>query len=132
MIKFCEGRRDSVVNRAPVASPVPQYPAMNNPTPSSYPFTATPSSSLQPPQMTTPRGPSPNGKAPESEPCYLDRPHMHIAAIDNSLSFPHQHPKGWREFTYGWLFLVSRGYDLREVSQILTLHPSSLSHSLDS
>ncbi|KAG8930968.1 phosphatidyl inositol kinase, partial [Tulasnella sp. 408] len=105
MIKFCEGRRDSVVNRAPVASPVPQYPAMNNPTPSSYPFTATPSSSLQPPQMTTPRGPSPNGKAPESEPCYLDRPHMHIAAIDNSLSFPHQHPKGWREFTYGWLFL---------------------------
>ncbi|KAG9049281.1 phosphatidyl inositol kinase [Tulasnella sp. UAMH 9824] len=105
MIKFCEGSRDSVVNRAPVASPVPQYPAMNNPTPSSYPFTTTPSLSLQPPQMTTPRGPSPNGKAPEKEPCYLDRPHMHIAAIDNSLSFPHQHPKGWREFTYGWLFL---------------------------
>ncbi|KAG8920936.1 phosphatidyl inositol kinase [Tulasnella sp. 417] len=105
MIKFCEGKRDSVVNRAPAASPVPQYPAMNHPTPSAYPFTATPSSTLQPPQMTTPRGPSPNGKAPENEPCYLDRPHMHIAAIDNSLSFPHQHPKGWREFTYGWLFL---------------------------
>ncbi|KAG8946902.1 phosphatidyl inositol kinase [Tulasnella sp. 424] len=105
MIKFCEGRRDSVVNRAPVPSPVPQYPAMNQPTPTPYPSTATPSSSLQPPQMTTPRGPSPNGKAPEGEPCYLDRPHMHIAAIDNSLSFPHQHPKGWREFTYGWLFL---------------------------
>ncbi|KIO28478.1 hypothetical protein M407DRAFT_22368 [Tulasnella calospora MUT 4182] len=105
MIKFCEGRRDSVVNRAPVASPVPQYPAMNHPTPSPYPNIATPSSTLQPPQMSTPRGPSPNGKAPEGEPCYLDRPHMHIAAIDNSLSFPHQHPKGWREFTYGWLFL---------------------------
>ena len=24
-----------------------------------------------------------------------DKPHMHIAAIDNSLSFPHHHPKGW-------------------------------------
>jgi phosphatidylinositol 4-kinase type 2 len=30
---------------------------------------------------------------------------MHIAAIDNSLSFPHEHPKGWRSFTYGWLYL---------------------------
>lgn len=33
------------------------------------------------------------------------RPHIHIAAIDNSLSFPHEHPKGWRSFTYGWLYL---------------------------
>lgn len=32
-------------------------------------------------------------------------PHMHIAAIDNSLAFPHQHPVGWRNYTYGWLFL---------------------------
>lgn len=32
-------------------------------------------------------------------------PHMHVAAIDNSLAFPHQHPLGWRSFTYGWLFL---------------------------
>ncbi|GAA6005986.1 1-phosphatidylinositol 4-kinase LSB6 [Rhodotorula paludigena] len=32
-------------------------------------------------------------------------PHMHVAAIDNSLAFPHQHPLGWRVFTYGWLFL---------------------------
>ena len=23
----------------------------------------------------------------------------------NSLSFPHEHPKGWRSFTYGWLYL---------------------------
>ncbi|KAG9015617.1 phosphatidyl inositol kinase [Tulasnella sp. 427] len=106
MIKFCEGQRDSVVTRAPVASPVPQYPTMNHPAPSPYPSMAPNSSTLQPPQMNTPRGPSPNGKAPEREPCYLDRPHMHIAAIDNSLSFPHQHPKGWREFTYGWLYLV--------------------------
>jgi len=32
-------------------------------------------------------------------------PHMHIAAIDNSLAFPHRHPVGWRNYTYGWLFL---------------------------
>jgi hypothetical protein len=28
-----------------------------------------------------------------------------IAAIDNSLSFPHHHPKGWRSYPYGWLYL---------------------------
>jgi len=32
------------------------------------------------------------------------RSHIHIAAIDNSLSFPHEHPRVWRSFTYGWLF----------------------------
>lgn len=28
-----------------------------------------------------------------------------IGAIDNSLSFPHQHPQGLRDYPYGWLFL---------------------------
>ncbi|KIY46206.1 hypothetical protein FISHEDRAFT_48152 [Fistulina hepatica ATCC 64428] len=41
--------------------------------------------------------------APEAD--YARRPHIHIAAIDNSLSFPHQHPQGWRSYTYGWLYL---------------------------
>ncbi|KAK2463289.1 hypothetical protein APHAL10511_004944 [Amanita phalloides] len=36
---------------------------------------------------------------------YRKRPHIHIAAIDNSLSFPHEHPQGWRSYTYGWLYL---------------------------
>ncbi|KAI1794178.1 phosphatidylinositol 3 and 4-kinase-domain-containing protein [Ganoderma leucocontextum] len=36
---------------------------------------------------------------------YMKQPHIHIAAIDNSLSFPHEHPKGWRSYTYGWLYL---------------------------
>ncbi|KAI0769778.1 phosphatidylinositol 3 and 4-kinase-domain-containing protein [Trametes elegans] len=36
---------------------------------------------------------------------YTKQPHIHIAAIDNSLSFPHEHPKGWRSYTYGWLYL---------------------------
>ncbi|BGP32589.1 Phosphatidylinositol 4-kinase LSB6 [Rhodotorula toruloides] len=33
------------------------------------------------------------------------RSHLHLAAIDNSLAFPHQHPLGWRTFLYGWLNL---------------------------
>ncbi|CCM05705.1 uncharacterized protein FIBRA_07937 [Fibroporia radiculosa] len=36
---------------------------------------------------------------------YERQPHIHIAAIDNSLSFPHEHPRGWRSYTYGWLYL---------------------------
>jgi hypothetical protein len=36
---------------------------------------------------------------------YTRKPHIHIAAIDNSLSFPHEHPQGWRSYTYGWLYL---------------------------
>ncbi|KAF8625433.1 hypothetical protein AX15_005392 [Amanita polypyramis BW_CC] len=36
---------------------------------------------------------------------YRKHPHIHIAAIDNSLSFPHEHPQGWRSYTYGWLYL---------------------------
>ena len=30
---------------------------------------------------------------------------LRIGAIDNSLSFPHQHPRGLRDYPYGWLFL---------------------------
>ncbi|KAH9935586.1 phosphatidylinositol 3 and 4-kinase-domain-containing protein [Fomitopsis serialis] len=47
------------------------------------------------PQMST----STNGQP------YVRQPHIHIAAIDNSLSFPHEHPRGWRSYTYGWLYL---------------------------
>lgn len=36
---------------------------------------------------------------------YRARPHCHVAAIDNSLAFPHHHPNGWRNYAYGWLFL---------------------------
>lgn len=31
--------------------------------------------------------------------------HIMIGAIDNSLSFPHQHPQGLRDYPYGWLYL---------------------------
>lgn len=30
---------------------------------------------------------------------------IRLGAIDNSLSFPHQHPRGLRDYPYGWLFL---------------------------
>ncbi|BGP40564.1 Phosphatidylinositol 4-kinase LSB6 [Rhodotorula kratochvilovae] len=40
-----------------------------------------------------------------SSPASPPNPHLHLAAIDNSLAFPHQHPSGWRTYTYGWLFL---------------------------
>lgn len=42
---------------------------------------------------------------PVSTQSYIRQPHVHIAAIDNSLAFPHEHPRGWRSFTYGWLYL---------------------------
>lgn len=38
---------------------------------------------------------------------YEQRPHVHVAAIDNSLSFPIHHPNSWRSYCYGWLFLPS-------------------------
>lgn len=34
-----------------------------------------------------------------------DGSHIHILAIDNSLAFPQHHPRGWRSFAYGWLWL---------------------------
>jgi len=33
------------------------------------------------------------------------QPHLHLAAIDNSLAFPHTYPQGWRTYPYGWLYL---------------------------
>lgn len=38
---------------------------------------------------------------------YTNRPHVHIAAIDNSLSWPVYHPDSWRSYSYGWLYLPS-------------------------
>lgn len=48
----------------------------------------------------------PDGGCASSEP-WPSRPHVHIAAIDNSLSFPIHHPNSWRSYCYGWLFLPS-------------------------
>ncbi|CAE6483304.1 unnamed protein product [Rhizoctonia solani] len=48
----------------------------------------------------------------------------HVPA-DNSLSFPHHHPKGWRSYTYGWLFLpvslIGRPFSEKTRSHFLPL-----------
>ncbi|KAM0751287.1 hypothetical protein T439DRAFT_380276 [Meredithblackwellia eburnea MCA 4105] len=58
------------------------------------------------PFMTEVRPPAPI-PSPSIKPCTPTTPstHIHIAAIDNSLAFPHQHPLGWRTYVYGWLYL---------------------------
>lgn len=95
MIKYCEGQHEkTLVDVAPsraVRLEMPPMSELKRPesTPTSVPRVtiATPSSE----------------SSPSTE--YTRRPHIHIAAIDNSLSFPHEHPQGWRSYTYGWLYL---------------------------
>lgn len=33
------------------------------------------------------------------------RQRIRVVAIDNSLAFPHEHPRGYRDYPYGWLWL---------------------------
>jgi len=98
MIKYCNENHDrkSVVDTAPTRADVPSYPAMMREV-----TTSTAPSSIPP--MTWSHS-SKLASSSATDDMY-SRPHMHIAAIDNSLSFPHEHPKGWRSFTYGWLYL---------------------------
>ncbi|PCH43873.1 hypothetical protein WOLCODRAFT_26265 [Wolfiporia cocos MD-104 SS10] len=60
---------------------------------------------------------------------YTRQPHIHIAAIDNSLSFPHEHPRGWRSYTYGWLYLpvtiIGRPFSRRTREHFLPLLTST-------
>ncbi|KAJ1304736.1 hypothetical protein OPQ81_005874 [Rhizoctonia solani] len=84
MIKYCEGTHEKqIVDTAPTR--LPMMSELKNSGASSH----VPSSA---PGVDSTASP-------------YSRPHIHIAAIDNSLSFPHHHPKGWRSYTYGWLFL---------------------------
>jgi len=87
MIKYCEGTHEKqVVDTAPTRLPMMSELKNNNAASSSH-------------------MPTGAGSVDPSAASQYKRPHVHIAAIDNSLSFPHQHPKGWRSYTYGWLFL---------------------------
>lgn len=45
--------------------------------------------------------------ARQSDQPYTSKPHVHLAAIDNSLSWPVYHPNSWRSYSYGWLYLPS-------------------------
>ncbi|CAE6511120.1 unnamed protein product [Rhizoctonia solani] len=84
MIRYCEGTHEKqIVDTAPTRLPM-MSELKNSGAPSHVP-------------------PSTSGADSTASP--YSRPHIHLAAIDNSLSFPHHHPKGWRSYTYGWLFL---------------------------
>lgn len=108
MIKYCEGEHEkTLVDVAPTRMSSLQMPQMNEvrkesmlatPPMSSVASNSTPSTSHPP--FYSPR----NSHLYPNQP-YTRYPHIHIAAIDNSLAFPHEHPKGWRSYTYGWLYL---------------------------
>ncbi|KAF8798733.1 hypothetical protein BYT27DRAFT_7202857 [Phlegmacium glaucopus] len=102
MIKYCEGDHEkALVDVAPSRSVKLEMPVMSElrraETTSGIPRMN--STSYQPVLPPVPSG----SNTPNSD--YKRKPHIHIAAIDNSLSFPHEHPQGWRSYTYGWLYL---------------------------
>lgn len=100
MIKYCEAEHEkSLIDIAPTRSAQLEVPAMAELQRNEPPSTSSQAgvTFAAPPRIT--RTPS----NPQSS--YTQRPHIHIAAIDNSLSFPHEHPHGWRSYTYGWLYL---------------------------
>lgn len=106
MIKYCEGEHEkSLVDVAPSRSNTLQMPMMGELRKegmvSTPPMPSMASSSVT---LSTPPQPSRSRSYVQSQP-YTRYPHIHIAAIDNSLAFPHEHPKGWRSYTYGWLYL---------------------------
>lgn len=93
MIKWCDADHDkSLVDVAPSRSAKLQMPSMTELRKPDGPPQIHFSPSIGPSTST--------GSLSED---YTRRPHIHIAAIDNSLSFPHEHPKGWRKYTYGQL-----------------------------
>ncbi|KAG6845386.1 hypothetical protein H0H87_009733 [Tephrocybe sp. NHM501043] len=100
MIKYCEADHEkALVDVAPSRSVRKEMPIMSE-------LRREASSSA--PSMTTssPYFASPIPTEHSLHPTdYTRTPHIHIAAIDNSLSFPHEHPQGWRSYTYGWLYL---------------------------
>ncbi|EJD03291.1 uncharacterized protein FOMMEDRAFT_156678 [Fomitiporia mediterranea MF3/22] len=121
MIKYCEGEHEkSLVDVAPsrhnsVQMPMmgelrkeglistPPMPSMGMPSggSSSSTFLPTPPQPSRTPSYTQQQ----QAQAQAQSPPYTRSPHIHIAAIDNSLAFPHEHPRGWRSYTYGWLYL---------------------------
>lgn len=121
MIKYCEGAHEKLVDVASQPSPHPQMPQMRRaetaPSPSSQP-TVTFANAIPPSQIS----------AASSD--YTRQPHIHIAAIDNSLSFPHEHPRGWRSYTYGWLYLpvslIGRPFSEKTRAHFLPLLTSKL------
>ncbi|KAF8161071.1 phosphatidylinositol 3 and 4-kinase-domain-containing protein [Crassisporium funariophilum] len=122
MIKYCEGDHEkTLVDVAPSRSVRLEMPVMSELRRSDTSGTPrmTASSSYQPVLSPVPSG----SNTPNSD--YKRKPHIHIAAIDNSLSFPHEHPQGWRSYTYGWLYLpvsiIGRPFSERTRNHFLPL-----------
>jgi phosphatidylinositol 4-kinase type 2 len=101
MIKYCEGDHEkTLVDIAPSKSTRLEMPLMRElrrtDTPTAHLGVSASNATLPPILQSGADSPGSN---------YTRQPHIHIAAIDNSLSFPHEHPKGWRSYAYGWLYL---------------------------
>ncbi|PPQ67287.1 hypothetical protein CVT25_005871 [Psilocybe cyanescens] len=123
MIKYCEGDHEkALVDVAPSRSVRLEMPVMSElrrPDGASNAPRMSASASYQPNLSPVPSG----SNTPSSD--YRRKPHIHIAAIDNSLSFPHEHPQGWRSYTYGWLYLpvsvIGRPFSEKTRSHFLPL-----------
>ncbi|TRM69794.1 phosphatidylinositol 3 and 4-kinase-domain-containing protein [Schizophyllum amplum] len=94
MIKYCDGAQEKSLVDVPPSRSSRSIPQMSE-------VQAQPTAT---PRMEASASRQNNGPLSTSSDC-TRRPHIHIAAIDNSLSFPHEHPQGWRSYTYGWLYL---------------------------
>ncbi|KZV73350.1 hypothetical protein PENSPDRAFT_750288 [Peniophora sp. CONT] len=100
MIKYCDAEHEkSHVSTAPTRGK-PMMSEIRTPSFTASPPDATPNPN---PNLVPPPRPSRSNSTAADD--YRKHPHIHIAAIDNSLSFPHEHPHGWRSYTYGWLYL---------------------------
>lgn len=101
MIKYCEGDHEkTLVDVAPSKSTRLEMPLMRELRKTEAP---TAHAGMSVSNSSFPSIPQSGAETPGFN--YTRQPHIHIAAIDNSLSFPHEHPKGWRSYTYGWLYL---------------------------
>jgi len=101
MIKYCEGDHEkTLVDIAPSKSTRLEMPLMRELWRTDAP---TAHLGMSASNATLPSVLQSGADSPGSN--YTRQPHIHIAAIDNSLSFPHEHPKGWRSYAYGWLYL---------------------------
>lgn len=146
MIKYCHGdHQPSLIDVAPTRSAQIGIPQMNeirrsegSPSPHLAPSPPPPPSQLQPqphpppsisflspPRISRTGSGSGIGGPQQQQQAYTRQPHIHIAAIDNSLSFPHEHPHGWRAYTYGWLYLpvslIGRPFSERTRAHFLPL-----------
>jgi len=126
MIKYCKGDHGkTLVDVAPSRTSrlEPPMPPMM----SELRRTSTPNGvpTMEPGPSNYSRAATPNSQSP-----YTQRPHIHIAAIDNSLSFPHEHPRGWRSYTYGWLYLpvtiIGRPFSQKTREHLLPLLTSKV------